>query len=65
MSKAEKLNEALCNKLTNARGVVTLAQDYASGNEMFQFALQAALDLLLEVDDLAARLAKCAGATNV
>jgi hypothetical protein len=45
--------------------VVTTAQGYADGNEMFGFALQAALDLLREVDALAVRLAKCAGASNV
>jgi hypothetical protein len=61
--KADKLNETLCKKLTNARGIVTIAQGYATDNEMFGFALQAALDLLDEVDDLAVGLAEMAGAT--
>ncbi|MEK6594781.1 MAG: hypothetical protein AABZ67_17060 [Pseudomonadota bacterium] len=62
MSKADTVSEALCDKLTNARGVVTIAQAYASDNEMFHYALQAALDLMQEADDLAAKLGQLAGA---
>jgi hypothetical protein len=61
VKKAVVLNQKLCEKLTNARGIVTLAQG-AIDDEMFGFGMQAALDLLAEVDDLAAKLAHMVGA---
>lgn len=62
--KADRLNDSITEKLTQARGVITLAQSYAAENEMFSFALQAALDLLKDVDRHAADLAEVAGAKN-
>ncbi len=59
--KAGALNDTICKKLAQAKGIITVMQATQGLEEGYGFAMQAVCELIDQADDAAVKLAQLAG----